>query len=137
MHIDILKSTHLWAIYDQANKIVIGYSPSSSFYQQDFFSAMVILFTVDSLIGWLEHSIYLDSSWRYKNDINMPLTLIVISRWWGQDEWIEALLPALETLQRGGESSQRMIPGVALVFKNITAKTLAQFIYEVRYEIYQ
>ena len=52
------------------------------------------------------------------------------------DERIEALSLALETLQRGDESSQRMIPGTTLISENITAETLAQFLHKVGHKIY-
>ena len=73
------------------------------------------------MIGWPENGVYLDSSWRHKNDdANLPLTLMVTSRNPGKDEGIpgKEILRTLKNYQESGVPGH-MTPGAVLISENV------------------
>ena len=79
LHKDAFKAVHIWANIPASKDFIISYKPYSKREGSRFHCIMATPFSLDSMIGWPENGVYLDSSWRHKNDANLPLTLMVTS----------------------------------------------------------
>ena len=85
------------------------------------------------MIGWPENGVYLDSSWRHKNDdANLPLTLMVTSRNPGKDEGIpgKEILRTLKNYQESGVPGH-MTPGAVLISENVREGNITRFIQDI------
>ena len=104
LHKDAFKAVHIWANSPALKRFIVSYEPYSKREGSRFHCTMATPFSLDSMIGWPENGVYLDSSWRHKNDANLPLTLMVTSRNPGKDEGIpgEEILRTLKDYQESG-----------------------------------
>jgi len=62
LHKDAFKAVHIWANSPASKGFIISYEPYSTREGSRFHCTMTTPFSLDSMIGWPENSVYLDSS---------------------------------------------------------------------------